>query len=123
MPAFPSACAANWPAHSEDRYTGPWSAETKTPILLVEDRTYADAFLMEAKQRRHTNGRAALRKTFDELVAAGDANLAYLPGEHQLAADGESTVDGSHPTDLGFVQQADAFQPALEKLLRGSLER
>ena len=94
-----------------------------TPILLVEDRTYADAFLQERKQRRHGQGRAALRKTFDALVAAGDENLTYLKGENLLAADGDSTVDGSHPTDLGFVQQADALQPALEKLLLRSGSR
>ena len=28
-------CASNWPAHATDRYTGPWNAKTKTPILLI----------------------------------------------------------------------------------------
>lgn len=31
-------CASNWPAHSDDRYTGPWNARTATPILLVNNR-------------------------------------------------------------------------------------
>jgi pimeloyl-ACP methyl ester carboxylesterase len=31
-------CASNWPAHSTDRYTGPWNAVTKTPILLISAR-------------------------------------------------------------------------------------
>jgi pimeloyl-ACP methyl ester carboxylesterase len=31
-------CASNWPAHSTDRYTGPWNATTKTPILLLNNR-------------------------------------------------------------------------------------
>ena len=31
-------CASNWPAHATDRYTGPWNAKTKTPILLVGAR-------------------------------------------------------------------------------------
>jgi pimeloyl-ACP methyl ester carboxylesterase len=31
-------CASNWPAHSTDRYTGPWNATTKTPILLINAR-------------------------------------------------------------------------------------
>ena len=31
-------CASNWPAHSANRYTGPWNAATKTPILLVNAR-------------------------------------------------------------------------------------
>lgn len=88
-----------------------------TPILLVEDRTYADAFLLEAQRRRNEESRAALRQAYEQLVAAGDKHLAYLPGDELLAADGEDTVDGSHPTDLGFVHQADAFERALEPLL------
>ena len=88
-----------------------------TPILLVEDRTQSNAFLLEAKARGSAASRAALRAAYDALVAAGDANLAYLPGDGLLADDGEGTVDGSHPTDLGFVQHADAFEPALRSLL------
>jgi pimeloyl-ACP methyl ester carboxylesterase len=30
-------CAANWPGHATERYTGPWNAKTKTPILLVNN--------------------------------------------------------------------------------------
>jgi len=41
----------------------------------------------QAPQER--GGRAALRKAYEELVAAGDRHLAYLPGEKLLAADGE----------------------------------
>ena len=31
-------CAANWPANSADRYTGPWGTKTKEPILLIGTR-------------------------------------------------------------------------------------
>jgi hypothetical protein len=31
-------CAANWPARSDDRFTGPWDAETENPILLIGTR-------------------------------------------------------------------------------------
>jgi pimeloyl-ACP methyl ester carboxylesterase len=30
-------CASNWPAHSDDRYAGPWNAKTKNPILLLNN--------------------------------------------------------------------------------------
>jgi hypothetical protein len=90
-----------------------------TPILLVEDRTFATAFISPSKLDTHAARRAALRKTFDVCVAAGDKNIVYLHGDELLAADGEDTVDGSHPTDIGFVHYADAFQPVLEKMLGG----
>jgi len=31
-------CAANWPGHATESYTGPWDATTKTPILLINNR-------------------------------------------------------------------------------------
>ena len=47
----------------------------------------------------------------------GVKGLHYLKGDGLLGADGEDTVDGSHPTDLGFLRQADAMLPALTPLL------
>ena len=35
---FWAPCASGWPAHDPQRYTGPWNATTKTPILLVNAR-------------------------------------------------------------------------------------
>jgi hypothetical protein len=90
----------------------------QTPIVLVEDRTYADAFLVPGRQSRNDSSRAALRVEYEKLLAGGVKNLHYLPGETLLAADGEDTVDGSHPTDLGFVHQADAMEGVLVKILK-----
>jgi hypothetical protein len=102
--------------------TGPFvaalrKAKPTTPILLVEDRTYANAHLVPALAKRNADGRAAYRKAFDALVAGGDRNLFYLRGDGLIGDDGEGTVDGSHPTDLGFLRQADAFTAALKPLL------
>ena len=92
-------------------------ARPDTPILLVEDRSYTNAVLLAGQRRHNTDNRAALKKAFGELTAAGVANLHYLPGDKLLGDDGEGTVDGSHPTDLGFLRQADAFADVLGPLL------
>jgi hypothetical protein len=88
-----------------------------TPILLVEDRTYSDAFLVASKRDRNDSSRAALRAAFERLIAAGTSGLYYLEGERLLGDDNEGTVDSSHPTDLGFLRQADAFEPVLREIL------
>ena len=93
-------------------------ARAKTPILLVEDRTYAGSFLVEASRQRNRESREALRRGYEALRASDLQGLHYLRGDALLGEDGEATVDGSHPTDLGFLRQADAFQSALEPLLR-----
>src|SRR5262249_49006010 len=101
--------------------------QPKTPILLVEDRTYSNAAVVPGLQERHKESRAALRKAYDKLTASGDKHLHYLRGDKLLGDDDESTVDGSHPTDLGFLRQADVFADAIAPLLpqpekRGMLE-
>jgi hypothetical protein len=88
-----------------------------TPILLVEDRSYANAFLLPGSHQRNADSRAALKKAFEELTSAGVKSLYYLPGEHLIGDDGEGTVDSSHPTDLGFMRQAEAFEAALKPIL------
>ncbi len=93
------------------------AAHPETPILLVEDRTYSNAFLISSSLNRNQTNRVELEKAYQALQADGTKHLGYLKGEKLLGADGEDTVDGSHPTDLGFLRQADAMQPALQQLL------
>ena len=92
-------------------------AKPNTPILLVEDRSYADSFLVTSKRQRNEQSRAALLAVYKRLQADGVKELYYLEGEHQIGDDGEGTVDSSHPTDLGFLRMADVFEPVLRKML------
>lgn len=95
-------------------------ARPTTPILLVEDRSYSDAFLVTSKHDRNASSRAALKVAFDRLTAAGVKGLHYLPGDKLLGddKDNEGTVDSSHPTDLGFLRQAEAMEKTLMPILR-----
>lgn len=93
------------------------AARPDTPILLVEDRTYSNSFLVGSARIRNETSRTALKAAYERLKEAGVKGLSYLDGESLLADDGEGTVDSSHPTDLGFVQHADAFEKALRPLL------
>jgi hypothetical protein len=89
-----------------------------TPILLVEDRSYANTRFFPAKADRHRTSRAALRAAWHELTAAGDDRIHYLDGDLLLPDDGEATVDSSHPTDLGMVAYADAYETTIRAILR-----
>ncbi|HEX8915124.1 MAG TPA: SGNH/GDSL hydrolase family protein [Humisphaera sp.] len=90
----------------------------ETPILLVEDRTYGDAFLIKTKDERSLAARAELKKAFDKLTGEGMKGLLYLEGTKLLGADGDDTVDSSHPSDLGFYRQADAIEAVLKTVLK-----
>jgi hypothetical protein len=93
------------------------AARPSVPIVLVEDRNYTDGFLVAAKRQRNETSQAALHAAFERLVGDGVKGLHYLSAEELLGDDGEATVDSSHPTDLGFMRQAAAFQSTLEKVL------
>lgn len=92
-------------------------ARPDTPIVLVEDRTYANTWIMKSKRERHAGSRAAFIRAFDSLVSSGVKNLYYVEGEPLLGDDSEGTTDGSHPNDLGFMRQADVLEPVLKNAL------
>jgi lysophospholipase L1-like esterase len=95
-------------------------AHPNVPIVLVEDRAYANNPFDAGRRDRNAGNWAAFRAAYDRLVADGVRRLFYLEGADLLGEDGEGTVDGSHPNDLGFMRQADAFEPVLRQALRRS---
>ena len=95
-------------------------AHPKTPIVLVENIAYPDGDLVGPRGERYTKANARLRELCQRLVRAGDKHLLYVPAEGLIGADSEGTVDGTHPTDLGFMRMADAIEPALRRALKMS---
>lgn len=79
-------------------------ARPGTPILLVEDA-------------RPIDRNRILRAVADELLAEGIPHLYYLEGDNLINTREEGTVDGVHPTDLGFLQMAETFYPKIVEVL------
>ena len=88
-----------------------------TPILMVEDREYSNAFLDPEKRTRNIRSQAEYRKAYQSLLDQGCRDLYYLEGNLLLGHDNEGTVDSSHPTDLGFMRQAQAIYDILRPVL------
>ena len=89
-----------------------------TPILVVSRiRSATEAWNPDAAAGRETRA-AAQQQVVQRLGAAGDKRLFFLDGA-DLLGDGydECTVDGSHPTDLGFLRMADSMEPLLRSIL------
>jgi hypothetical protein len=90
---------------------------TTTPIVLVESIRYQGSHHIESQAQRIAVSNAALHKAYETLLGEGVKNLHYFKGDALLGDDDEGTVDGSHPTDLGFMRMAEAFEPVLRKLV------
>lgn len=115
-------CLPNMGANAVTKKTVPFvtalrEARPGVPILLVEDRSFTNTPFRRSRRQHHEASRRALRLGFEKLIAGGMERLHYLEGANLLGHDGEATVDGSHPTDLGFVRQADVFEPRLREII------
>lgn len=89
----------------------------ETPVVLVESIAYADAFLVQHRRERYQASNAILRNFYEAAVGAGDRNLYYVKADELIGTDGDGTVDGTHPTDLGFLRMADALVPIIQSIL------
>lgn len=92
-------------------------ARPDAPILLVEDRRFANAWIVPAATALHNAKHKALRGAYEKLVAGGVKHLHYLPAADLLGDDHEGTTDGSHPNDLGMMRYADAYEPVLRRVM------
>ncbi len=124
--AFVLDCLPNVEEPLVTERTGPLvktlrAAHPATPIILVENITYQNAYLVASRYARYTTSNRAYRKVYESLCAAGVDHLHYVPGEGLLGDDGEGTVDGTHATDVGFLRMATALRPVLARSL--SVER
>lgn len=87
----------------------------ETPIILVEDRTYGNSWALPSRKQRQDSSRAALAEAMKQLGSLPGPKIELIGGEGILGPD--STTDGSHPSDLGFQEYADAFEPTIRKVL------
>jgi len=70
--------------------------------------------VVETKERL-----AIILESYRRALAAGDKNVYFLNGSHFFHGDmaDSCTVDGCHPTDLGFYYMADGMSPVIKHIL------
>lgn len=95
-------------------------ARPQTPIVLVEHLEYTDGEFVGSRREKVAAANAALRTIRQRLVQSGQKRIFLVTGDKLIGHDGEATVDGTHPTDLGFLRMADALEPRLRRALRSN---
>ncbi|BBO32797.1 SGNH/GDSL hydrolase family protein [Lacipirellula parvula] len=89
-----------------------------TPILLVGGPRYADSLALAARAERVAAADRVVEKVVHDRLAKGDMQLHFVAGSDLAANGGDATVDGTHPTDLGFMLMADDLEPASKNALQ-----
>jgi lysophospholipase L1-like esterase len=93
------------------------AARPTTPILLVESPLYPTIGFVTATANRVGDSNRRLQRVYAQQQAKGDQHIFLVPACDLTVGHGEATVDGVHPTDLGFVRLADSIEPYLRKAL------
>jgi len=88
----------------------------ETPILLVEHGGYTDGDLHPSRKKVYVDLNKTMKKAYEQLLSEGIENV-YLLIKEEINLGLDTMVDGTHPSDLGMQQYANAY----EKKLRGIL--
>ncbi|MEF3304130.1 SGNH/GDSL hydrolase family protein [Paenibacillus sp. GYB003] len=98
-------------------------AHPDVPILVVSKIQYARERFEPALLQKRLDMKRVEMETVDMYRRQGDANVHFFDGTALLGTDSynECTVDGVHPTDLGFLRMADTLTPVFKELLKDEL--
>jgi hypothetical protein len=87
------------------------------PILMVESILFPHMYFDQTVFKMIRDKNADLSRIYEERKGKGDRNLYYMKGDKLIGNDFESTVDGVHLTDLGFLRMAQNLYPVIRKLI------
>ncbi|MBD2753184.1 SGNH/GDSL hydrolase family protein [Spirosoma validum] len=90
------------------------------PILLVEHAGYTDGDINPTRRQLYSDVNVLMGQAFTQLKSEGIQNLYILP-KSTINLDNDAMVDGTHPTDLGMQQYADAYERSIRTILNEPL--
>ncbi|WP_309122568.1 SGNH/GDSL hydrolase family protein [Paenibacillus sp.] len=95
----------------------------EVPILVVSKIRNSGDFFYEGRFEMYERRRRVQRENVMLRRADGDHHIHFVDGATLLGEEGaeECTVDGTHPTDLGFMRMAQSLRPVIERLVNHEL--
>ena len=111
--AFQSNAGNNYLPRLKEFITILRKAHPETPIVVV-----STFFRPRSSERSHLTNAQKQHEIVENFRKAGDKNIYSVDGSASMDPYRyEATVDGTHPTDLGFILQANFIQKFIEPLL------
>lgn len=93
------------------------TARPKTPIVLIDNILYCDAYLKLLRKERYESSNMTQYSIYKKLKRRGIKNLYYIKDNDLIGEDGEASVDGVHLTDLGYMRFSEKIIKVLKKLI------
>ncbi|ACU03718.1 SGNH/GDSL hydrolase family protein [Pedobacter heparinus] len=88
-----------------------------TPIVMIESITRERTFWDLESQAKVKQQNVEFKTAYKKLLKDGEKQLYYLSTETLNGDDHESSVDGTHLTDLGFMRLAETVAKTLKTIL------
>lgn len=81
------------------------------PYVMISKPDFCDSADWERRE--------IVFKSYAKARASGDKNVYFIDGAGMFRdlESGDYTVDGTHPTDLGFYKMAEAISPVIKQIL------
>jgi len=90
----------------------------RTPIIMVEEQPCTNSWIKPALLLDNRQKCRAYRDAYTKLVKSGVKDVCYVRGKSLFGDDSEASLDGIHPSDLGFMRMAESLYPVLRRLCR-----
>lgn len=117
-------CLPNLGAFNEDEVKGKLIFAVQTirsiypdiPILLTEHAGYSDGLVFEPRAEIYQNLNRWLQESFQSLQDSSVTGV-YTLTKDEIGMGVDDFVDGTHPSDLGMVKYAEAYDKKLRMIL------
>lgn len=90
---------------------------SNVPIILVDQAHYIEGKLNSAGIANTLNINRLSYEAYEELKSKGIKHLYYLK-HRDIGLDMNDSVDGSHPTDMGMLKYAKAYEKLINEILK-----
>lgn len=88
-----------------------------TPIIIVDGSHYTEGRLNESRSRGIMRMNSLSYEACQELISKGIHGLYYLKKD-DIGLDMNDSVDGTHPTDMGMLKYAKAYEKLIRSILK-----
>ena len=89
-------------------------AKPNVKIFMVENANFPYLIVDTVTKAALEEENQVWRELYARLLTEGFKNIGYIRGDNLLGEDGETTVDGVHFTDLGFLRFAESLMEYLK---------
>lgn len=88
------------------------------PIVIIQSIIREEGNFNLKLRERVRQQNMAITEQFKTMQKMGIKNIYMIKEDDFLGIDHEGSIDGDHPTDVGFERMLSKFKPALSKILK-----